>query len=203
MSGFQKGNGFYPCMSAGFSCLVPPVVAEPVVIQLQIGAGADDSDINDLQGFRNNQTSVNLGFVFGFSSSHVCLRFTGASEIAGKTITAATLTVFSANSNDIGDVTVRVYAEDADDPTAPVDAADFAARVLTTAFADWNVGAFVYPEEYTSPSLVDVLQELADRPGLGDAINLFVRNNGSTGERAMRTYEDSAAFVAILDITYE
>ena len=178
-------------------------------LNLQVGASADDATETDIGGMGLTSTSV----IFGSFSSfrHVGLRFTSVSGLSGQTIDAATLT-FRASSTDTGDFVGDWFAHDVEVPgtftTTDENITDTAQRPRTTTtcegdgtdFGNWTNGA---DETFTgpSPSIVGIIQELADSHDPSAIALLFIYTSGD-GERLARTYDHDTALAAKLDIDH-
>ena len=173
-------------------------------LNLQVGASEDDGYAFVGQATADNTDSIaNVGDLFGFFDADIYARFTGIADIAGKTITAATIVVKASDTDSSTTIATKIHAEAADNPAAPADGADYDSRTPTTEFVSWNPPSFVDGNSYTSPSLVTVIQAIADRPGLGDAILILWKDDGSNGGlREIHTFDGNPTDAMILHITY-
>jgi hypothetical protein len=152
--------------------------------------------------FNNNST-------FGFGKSFVgaavtaALRFSNVTIPNGATITAATLTLRAENT-DTDTVNAKVYGID-EDNTANF-SADPTGRSRTTANADWDRAGTTANVDYTSPSLVSIVQEIVDRPGWssGNAMGFIIDDDGSANDKLLffKSYDGSTTLCALIDITY-
>jgi len=136
--------------------------------------GADDGDWNvDPGGF----TSAEADLIWGGSveSWRGYVRFPNTIP-AGATIEGCyvrlTCKITDARPFDDG----ILYFNDIDAAVAPTDETEGAALDLTTESVVWDPGAVVDGSQYNSPSLVDALQEVIDRPGRNssDAVMLIM-----------------------------
>lgn len=94
-------------------------------------------------------------------------RYTGISGIKGGTILEAYEEIFEEGGDDPhGDI----YCNDVDDPNNFDDEQDVIGRARTTASAPWSTLNIANDQYVQGPSLVDPIQEIADRPGLADAL---------------------------------
>jgi len=97
------------------------------------------------------------------------IRFPSVSGLSGVTINVSYAS-FSGNEK-LGSPNVRIYANDTAAPTAPTSESNYDSKTLTTEYAAWTTGL-------TTPSLNNVLQELADSYD-PSAIMLMCKDNGS------------------------
>jgi len=168
----------------------------------RIATGPDDGYI--LIAFLNSTTSVRMGFSGG-TNVDTWIRFISPIDIPlGSTITSATvdLTAFAANT---GTIDVNIQGELALDPSAPIDTTDYNSRVRTVATANWTFGtAWVVDTVYATPDISTIIQEIVDLGGIsaGDAIQLFINNNGGTAVRSFYAYEGDVAKSAGINITF-
>lgn len=115
----------------------------------------------------------------------------------GATITSAIIE-FTAATTQSSNVVVNIFGEDSDNPTIPVSRSDFYARPRTTAVVNWAPAAWTNGETYYSPDISTVIQEIVDRPGFGNAIQIFLDEDASDTPSG-RSFENSDA---ILHVTY-
>ncbi len=94
----------------------------------------------------------------------------------GASITAANVT-FTAAANMANDnVNSRLFGQDSDNATTFINLADFEARPTTTANVTWDtIAHWVLNNEYTSPDISAIVQEIVDRIGWtsGNSICIF------------------------------
>jgi len=86
---------------------------------------------------------------------------------------------------------VRIKGEDVDDAAIFSDMSNYTLRARTTAYVDWNsIGAWVGGNDYESPELKTVVQEIIDRAGWvsGNDLVLFFEDNSSTVGNAYRDF---------------
>jgi hypothetical protein len=130
------------------------------------------------------------------------LRFTGVTISSGSTISNATITIrFNSGLNN--SQTLKVYGIDEDN--TETFSSDPTARSQTTANVSWSVtGGESSGTDVVSPNISSVIQEIIDRGGWssGNAIGLFINNNGSEYAHDWISYEGSIDYCALLSITY-
>jgi hypothetical protein len=122
------------------------------------------------------------------------------SDLSGVTIDVANVTPTIASH--VGTATkANVYAEDAASPTSYTSFSEHRDATRTTAFVAWDDETGT--EDQQSPSIVSVIQELADSYD-PSAIMILLDNDGSAdGNRwTIRAYEGLAAWGADLHIEY-
>lgn len=145
-------------------------------IDVSVSAGADDGKTGSSSGFDDANQNW-MGNYYGAWNSW--FRFTGISGLAGSTIVSAYISNELSSKN--GSPNVRIYAERASSPTAPTSTTDYNNRNTTSAYASWTGDAT------PSPSLVNVIQELADDFD-PTAILLLVKDNGSAANENYYEY---------------
>lgn len=108
-----------------------------------------------------------------------------------KTIISATLSVVATGTNSTG-VDIRIGCEAANNPAAPITAADLRGRAMTTAYTDFTLANYTAGTEYTY-DVTAAIQELINRAGwvAGNtaAILVFDLVQGNTNRRQWATYE--------------
>jgi hypothetical protein len=158
----------------------------------QVAASADDGDWAGTSFFSNNGFTIRAGKQSTLAGG-IFARFTGI-QISG-TITSAYIRVRSA-AGQTNTVPLRIFGEDAANPSAPTSVSDAQDRVRTTTYADWTPGSWSSGVYYDSPSLVGILQELVDSYTYdgSQAIIIFIQDNGAADNvnRQMRAYDHSA-----------
>lgn len=121
---------------------------------------------------------------------NIWLRFADVNIPQGATVTAATLS-FVANTTSSNSVSLRIYGDDEDNPTVPTNTSDYNGRPRTTAYVDWSTSStWTAGDVVSSPDITTVIQEIVDRGGFasGNAIQIFVQNNGGTLARYLDSF---------------
>lgn len=171
-------------------------------LNLQVGASGDDGHFGISPNVYYNAAALNslCGNVGGAFASWY--RFTGVSGLSGATIDSAVLELWD-RAADVGSPQTIIKAEKAAAPTAPTSQADAEGRTLTTAGVSWNSPALSTSAFKSSPSLVSVIQELANSYD-PSAIVIYWRDNGSASSNYAQStgWDDVAARAAKLTITY-
>jgi len=169
-------------------------------------------------------TGTGLYFGYGLSSALIKmgsgLCFAALNIPQGATVTAAYLEVKCSASLSQTVVKAKIIGNKEVNPAVWSTIADYKARrgtsvggadnsKRTTAETLWdNVGAWTLNTWYTSPSIVDVLQELVNQAGfdLAQPLALFLDDHDARGDqhasdyRSYRSYEDGASSAAKLHI---
>jgi len=180
-------------------------------VAVQIGHTDDDNMIYNYSTEGSGGTFYkqwyNMGNQTNTDKRSAMLRFTGITIPANAIITKAWVrfTAFDDRSNT--KVNLRLWANKAAAPTAPTNVATFWGKVKTTASVDWDdIPAWTAGNEYDSPELKELIQELIDEYGayVAGAMQIIIWNNGSdTGATRRPTdFEQVAGDAAVLHIEY-
>lgn len=181
------------------------------VLDYKVGSGLDDCQRYDVTGWDPAFTVISVGYGssvgYGASGGHASLRFTGVNIPNGAVITVAYVRLRARYGTDPL-LAVHVHCEDADNPLAPISAADFDGRSLTSGVT-WTFGSWQANQWYDSESIVSEVQAVVDRVGWasGNALQVFIMNfQGESPDpttlRRMCTYERAAPSAAELHIEY-
>ena len=136
-----------------------------------------------------------FGRNYASSAYHIFVRFNNVTIPRGSTITLARVTFQNYGGFGTETVNANLYFENADNPSAPTDGADFMARSKTAAFAWDNVDIPVpdYDGYYTTPDISSILQTVVNRPGFsnGNSVIFYAYDNVSAanGYRLPRTID--------------
>jgi len=186
-------------------------------LNLQIGASSDDCrrDKGSSPYFGLNAQYQLAGGDNSFYQVGGGMRFTDVAIPRGAIITNAYLTFKASFSKSGTTVRTRISAEDVDDaPTFADDAGAFDTRWAnrTTARIDWDsIPAWTYLENYDSPDIKEVIQEVIDRAGWnsGNAMVFFWEDydnrssHNDDAHRAGYSYDEKPTDTTKLHIEYE
>lgn len=136
---------------------------------------------------------------------HGAFRFQTVAIPIGSTIDTIRFTFKAGGNGGTNTCNLRWVMEDTGDATTFTDTADYNARSLTTATADWNdVPDWSTGTTYTFPStgaasttLADVLQEVVDRADWAsgnDVVFFIYENAGSTNANRTIATEDNTSY---------
>lgn len=184
------------------SAIFPVTVDPNVDVQLADG----NNDARDAPGiiFDYTGTIINLGTTTWWNGH----RFPNITITQGATIDVAYCDFyFYSTSTDDPNTVFR--CEDVDNPDDFATTQDISNRTQTTATVTWNATGVVTTGAgfYSSPSLVDIVQEIIDRGTWtsGNAIAVLGDNSnprGDGGDGRVRTYEDDTTHAAKIHIEY-
>ena len=183
---------------------------------------SSDYDCSTLAGNPSATTSITLNLTSTTSQCgrvftalrHSGFIFTSVPIPVGSTIDTVRLTFVAGASNGTNTCNLRIVMEDTGSAAAFTDTADYNARSLTTATADWNdVPDWTAGTTYTFPSsgaasttLADVIQEVVDRAdwgGNGNLCFIIYDNTASTNANRSIATDDNASYDAPkLDLWY-
>lgn len=152
-------------------------------VDAQVGSSANDGYI-DGSGFYSAEGASRVGRSFYLRNSWY--RWTGIT-ISG-TIDVAYIELHC--HDDDGIALTKIYAEDADNPSAPTSATDYNSRTTTTAAVDWDTpGTWATYAWHESPSLASIFQELVDSYTISnDAVQILHKDDGSGGAREVNAH---------------
>lgn len=178
-----------------------------VTITVQVEANGDDGAANLTAGTLTLANNTQwAGDVAG--ANYGCFQRFQLPLHPRTQVYSAALIVTCDSTHNSDPATTRIDAEDADNPAAPSDYADYAARVRTTANATWQTfGDWIADTEYSYDYIASIIQEVIDRPGwaYNNYINVFWEDLNSTNNDYRRGYGHtaSAAKAAQLQITFD
>ncbi len=136
------------------------------------------------------------------------LRFQNVQIPQGATITQARID-FTSASDESGQASFRIHAEDHDNSPAFTTAAnDISNRSLTSAFVHWNnaeIGAWTSNGVYSTPDLTSIVQEIVNRTGWcgSNALSFIISENSTNSLRQIKSYDDSPNQAPVLHVEYE
>ena len=174
-------------------------------LNLQVGASGDDGYSSQSPTFFPTDTEARIGGrASPFFENNAWYRFTSVTGLSSQNIDSATLSLWG-DSTDLGTPLTKVFAEDATAPAAPTDKANQDAKTRTTAGVDWDSPGLSVSAFTTSPSIVTVIQELADSYD-SSVIQILHDDDGSSqaGNNIARgaTYDGTTSEAAKLDIEH-
>lgn len=179
------------------------------VLNLQVNVGANDGDILGSGNFNNSRAYLWFGRDSSFGQPlNLFIRFTNVTVPKNAVINSSTLTFrcHSTTTNTVVNALIDAHA--ADNPSAPATAAGVTSAPRTSAKVSWsNVPAWTADNDYTTPSVASITQELVNRTGWssGNAMVWFVNENGSSNPNRIRmpySYNGSTAGAPKLTIDY-
>jgi hypothetical protein len=178
---------------------------------LQVGASGDDGRFSSDDGTATNfSASVTAGQVGNHAASTLDIigtwaRFTGVSGLSGATIDAAIYSLWG-NVTDSGTPLTKIWAHDVESPAAPTDLTEALAienSGLTTAGVDWDSPGLSVSAFTESPSVISVIQEIADSFDPAEIQIMHLDDGSSDGGVAVTSsYDNDPTEAAKLDIDY-
>jgi len=139
------------------------------------------------------------------------MRFTNITIPKGSTITAAYITITARADRSATVVNSKIHGEDADSPSAFSDYSDYSGRPRTSAEVNWDdIPAWTQNNEYDSPDISAIIQEIIDREGWasGNALVIFWDDHDDRSthsdqtNRAGQSYDGSSGQAPELHIEY-
>ena len=157
-------------------------------LTVYITQNADDQYYNNTGIFDNDWV-----YAGDYSSSYydytAVLRFLNVTIPQGATIDSAYLHVRAGAPTVAGYYYTKIIGHDADNSGAWSTSTDAAGRDRTTATVDWDENYWTDGEDYVSPDIKSIIQEIVDRGGWssGNALSLFWADDQGVGyDAAMR-----------------
>ncbi len=131
-------------------------------------------------------------------------RWTSVTIPNGATIDAATLDLSLYHAN-FDEPLHAFYAEDEDNPgTFTTASNDISGRTQTTATMNWDSGSLGAPGWFTTPSIVDIIQEIVDREGWssGNALAIVINGAIATRDLGLNMYDQDTTLAAKLHVEF-
>lgn len=178
------------------------VVANTAEIIKSVAIGADDGCSGDW-AFYDTAVWYEIGSPGTGATYDAWFRFTNINIPAGATVLQARLeTVHGSWDNGTH---LKIYAEKAANPSAPISTVDHTGRIRTNTGVEWISNGSDW-EWHNSPNFASVIQELVgtyDYSGGGNAIQILVDDDGSDDgdEHTGSTLEDGYAPVLYIKYT--
>jgi len=178
----------------------------------QVGASSDDAlawwESSAWQwGTTNPQWIGNPGD--GRSKAGGGMRFTNVTIPQGATIVTAYLTLRARDTLDGTVANSKIRGENVDNAATFSTLANYQGRAKTTALVSWNsIPAWTDVNNYNSPEIKTIIQEIVDRGGWasGNALVVFWEDHdGNSSSGAFRTalsYDNNATYAPKLHIEY-
>lgn len=148
-------------------------------------------DVEVTSGGSTYKTSSDLDA----GTDYIGLTFDSLNIPQGATILEADLTMTGrscSGSCGSSDPVVAIQAHDAGDSGNISNASDYSSRSKTSASASWNMGSvWVNNQEYTSPDISSVIQEVVNRGDwdYGNNMTLFLDRDSSSNHREAYSYD--------------
>lgn len=184
--------------------ILPEKVKWPVLdsteIEEQVEADLDDGWSDSTGTHSSGGSYLQVGYYLGkvYDSWH---RFTNISGLSGSEIDVAHIELYGAYG-DMPTPFTTIYAEYHESPTVPESQADHAGRDRTSEGTVWNSLGLSTSAFTESPSIVDVIQELADNFDPDVIQILHDGGTGSLGVAYPESHDHDPAQAALLYIEY-
>jgi hypothetical protein len=165
---------------------------------------ADDDGYFSSSALVNTGNSIYIGNQ-GTTPRTAFFKFRGVAIPFNSVIVSAKLSLYCYTSKSTTDVLLNIYGEAAGQATTISDLTDALSRSLTTAYVAWdNLPSWTAGTVYDSPDFKEVIQEIVQRSdwAWGHALQLFIKDDGSTNDtrRIPGSYEST--YPALLTIEY-
>jgi type II secretory pathway pseudopilin PulG len=181
----------------------PGGVPSSGTLDLRVGASSDDCrgyDHPTHSNFSLTTTYLTLGY-------QVCmgLRFLNVTVPQGATIDTAYLTLKSTDSQSGAIDSYYIYGNDVDDAATFSNVTDFNGRALTDAKVLWEPNSWTKDNNYNSPEIKTVIQEIVNRASWtsGNDLAIIIHHEGTSSRyRHAYSYNGSATYAPELHIEY-
>jgi len=181
-------------------------VVSNVDLSITVAHSGDDAEWDTIT-FTSNGATVSVGHDGMMEATHSVFRFLNVNIAQGKTIVTAVLKlIVGANASSGFDTAVK--AEDVDSSSRHTNSGEVGGVAETTASVTWpTLGSWTTGTTVSSPEIKTVIQEIVDRGGWAANAELslhlkYAGGGSSTEYQRFKTYDDSAANAAVLEITY-
>lgn len=176
-----------------------------ITLDLQVGVSADDGHSFGGGAYTSGFSNTVVGGDGGSGIVDSFHRFTNVTIPGGATIQAAHMTVVGRVSPD-ADVLTNIYLEDSDDAVAPLNQAEHAADVRTSAFTAWDDAQPAQDVDTDSPDIAAVVQEVVDRGSWasGNAMMILWDDDGTAtaNNNDIISYDGNTAKAMKLHVEY-
>jgi hypothetical protein len=192
----------------------PGEVTIPVAVDIAAGPGraqtqqfAVSAREDDAREASNTVVVVKeLFLTVGHKDNLVALRFAGVTIPREAAISSAVLHLTATRKDSAYPIKIR-YLGEAADHSAPLAAepGSLSERLKTVSFVDDAPGPWPMHRYSRSPDLSRVLAEIVFRPQWrpGNALTIFIADNGSSGRRGVCAFDDQPGCAAVLTVTYQ
>ena len=206
--GIMRFNG----ASSGSSVIVPVTPIDSTVCSDDCGVVSISSQVGSSWGdveehLHTNGVVNDSSIIVGSTGSHehiVGFQFTKLAIPTGATILSAEVE-FTAKNNDSSDAEFLIGFEQIDNAAVFDGSTSNISGRSTGTELPWTPDAWVTDDTYKTPDLKSMVQEVVDRSGWcgGNAMNLIIKNNGTSGKRRVQTFDHSTANAPVLRISYD
>jgi hypothetical protein len=180
---------------------------------VKLVAASDDDAHERADGTGFDSTLAQLesfGSGLAFVRAHCAMRFTDIQIPQGAVISGATLRVYVPSLGD-DRPWLRIHCEDVDNAANFTDTPDVTSRALTSASTEWAVSDLGSIGYHQTPSFIQAIQEVIDRPGwaAGNALMVIFRGltsstpSGSSGQLVIESFDEVGGHPAELTIDHQ
>lgn len=163
-----------------------------------------DSDNSDADEKSNGDVERDKNYV-KLNNRLVAFRFNNVNIPQGTTISSASVKL-NAYSNNSSSVSVDVYADDTDDSRyISEDEDDISDRTPTSGSVSWSIGSWSTDQDYSTPDISSVIQEVVNRSGWKSGNDLTIimeRSGSSTATKKVTAHDYSSSKAALLSVSY-
>jgi hypothetical protein len=162
----------------------------------------DDGEYENDSIDKLNDDDLDMGWEGEAGNVMTCFtRFQNVTIPQGANIDSAILYIY-AHEDEPDTALINVYAEDIDDSPMMTETEALSDRTFTEAFVNWDCNdPWTMWEQYHSPDLAPVIQEVIDRPGWvsGNALTLFMVGEDTQGYSLLDNARDIESYENIED----
>lgn len=185
-------------MSAVLALLATAAEAA-TTLDIRVNASADDATQD--AGGSMKLTDSQMKFEY---QTWMGLRFNNVTIPKGATITAAYVT-FRASASASPTTTPTIYGQDVSSAnTFTTSSYNISGRTRTTASVSWSMSSWTSGQNYNSPSITAVVQEIVDRSdwSSGNSLAIVINTPTSGADRLTTSYNGSSSLAPLLHVEY-
>ncbi|MEO5905657.1 MAG: hypothetical protein ABIQ11_02950, partial [Saprospiraceae bacterium] len=180
--------------------ITSPVTHQEGILTRRINTSDDDAEEHQDNGSVNPIRGY-LALTEYDGDQKIGLRFRNITVPTGSYISSATLT-FTSSENASTATSLTMQSEAVNDATTfKTSTYNISLRPRSTQIVNWSPSAWAMNEEYISPDIRNLIQEIVDRPGWipGNDIVFVMRGDGL---REAWSYDGDPAKAPLLELTY-
>ncbi len=176
-----------------------PAWASAVTLNIRVNASANDATQDSGGGMKLTDSEMKFE-----QSTWMGLRFTNVTIPRGAYITAAHIT-FRASASTTPTTTPTIYGQDVSSAAAfTTSSNNISSRTRTTATVSWSIPSWTSGQNYNTPSIKGIVQEIVNRSdwSSGNHLAVLINTLNSGADRLTRSYNSSSSLAPLLYVEY-